>query len=437
MFFKHGQWSLIAGIKTMLCPASLATCKSQTPIGSSLETTSPLQPLTRHSRKSRLRAFTLIELMIVASIVGITVALSGYPTLRYLHSPVTPDTLSAIGGIQMDASGFPREIEGSSSYTTGSGADALSGISEHDPMTGDLHINIARQMPNASGSGSDFSWSSSSISVVDNSNLKFSVLGADSDQGSLDVDTPVDFAMDESPVQVELTYTTNSPQESYTLLGTWQMKIDENSSSPVSSSLQVGTDSYFPLVEVEAAATVNPEGGYIINSNTSAVPERCSALMFVMGGLVLCSRHEKSDRSSQHLFKGLRIMLRTSLFQIERIAQKGNEMGRLWIFAGLALCCFASTSKASVIGIDFDSDPNGWKYFPNNSDTIGWEFSVAEDTLVDGLGFWDLDAWYAPTTVGLWDTSGTLLGSVHTTSVSDPAVTKSDTGVGQLVFYGF
>ncbi len=100
------------------------------------------------------------------------------------------------------------------------------------------------------------------------------------------------------------------------------------------------------------------------------------------------------------------------------------------VYGFLRDCCFASTSKASVIGIDFDSDLNGWTYIAVNPATIGWEFSVAEDTQVDGLGFWDLDAWYAPTTVGLWDTSGTLLGSVHTTSVSDPAVTKSDTGLG-------
>lgn len=91
-------------------------------------------------------------------------------------------------------------------------------------------------------------------------------------------------------MQLTFTYTTNSPQESYPFQGTWQMSLDENSGLPVSSSLHVGTDSLSRLVEVDIQAAVDPDGGYIVNFNTTVVPEPSTALMFMLGSLVLCSR---------------------------------------------------------------------------------------------------------------------------------------------------
>lgn len=58
------------------------------------------QPLTRHSRKSRLRAFTLIELMIVAPIVGLLSAVTMPNVRKYLSSPKTSETPSAVGEIK-------------------------------------------------------------------------------------------------------------------------------------------------------------------------------------------------------------------------------------------------------------------------------------------------------------------------------------------------
>ena len=101
----------------MLCPGSLATCKFQTPIGSSLETASPLQHLTPHSRTGRLRAFTLIELMIVTSIIGIQAAITVPAFIKYVRESKTAEAglnLKAIGDGAM--AWYEQEYSGGLAY---------------------------------------------------------------------------------------------------------------------------------------------------------------------------------------------------------------------------------------------------------------------------------------------------------------------------------
>ena len=195
----------------MLCSASLATCKSQTPIGSSLETPFPLQPLTRHLRKSRLRAFTLIELMIVTSIIGIQAAIAMPAFIKYLRESRTAEVgtnLKTIGDGAMatDPNEIWEERRGGLAYrslphdflsltsvntpdgqlTPGGNWDVcserldynrtvwesldfrlvkpvyyrydyccapLDGVSQQDPTTGEVYTTIDGQTPNSTGVG--------------------------------------------------------------------------------------------------------------------------------------------------------------------------------------------------------------------------------------------------------------------------------------------
>ncbi|WP_028863633.1 DUF4082 domain-containing protein [Psychromonas aquimarina] len=91
----------------------------------------------------------------------------------------------------------------------------------------------------------------------------------------------------------------------------------------------------------------------------------------------------------------------------------------------ILVLCLAGTANASLLGVDF-SNPNNWVTSHSDTWALGYEFSVSSNAQVDGLGFWDYNGAYNHTTVGLWDTSGTLLGSVDTNS----AVSSFATGTG-------
>ncbi len=83
--------------------------------------------------------------------------------------------------------------------------------------------------------------------------------------------------------------------------------------------------------------------------------------------------------------------------------------------AGLILSV-SGLANAGLIGIDIDGTAGEYTLVSSSSWTLGYEFSLSADSSVTGLGFFDIDGVYGDTTVGLWTSSGTLLGTVNTNS---------------------
>jgi hypothetical protein len=93
----------------------------------------------------------------------------------------------------------------------------------------------------------------------------------------------------------------------------------------------------------------------------------------------------------------------------------------------MSLCGTASVQDvhAAAIGLDFLAAPSFSTTF--SSGTFGYRFSISSAQTVTGLGFWDIDSSYPLSkAVGLWNSSGTLLGSVDV--LSDPVTTVSSGG---------
>ena len=73
------------------------------------------------------------------------------------------------------------------------------------------------------------------------------------------------------------------------------------------------------------------------------------------------------------------------------------------IFSFVLLACVSSFAKASVIGLDIESD--GSKVTPKSgSFTLGWKFSLSESVVLTALGTWDqgADGLNESQQVGLW-----------------------------------
>jgi len=104
-------------------------------------------------------------------------------------------------------------------------------------------------------------------------------------------------------------------------------------------------------------------------------------------------------------------------------------------FASLILLV-SGFANAGLIGVDFDGSAGDYSLSSSNSWTLGYEFSLSDDSSVSGLGFFDIDGVYGATTVGLWTSSGTLLGTVNT---SDNTTTEisTDNGLWSWVFMDF
>jgi hypothetical protein len=100
----------------------------------------------------------------------------------------------------------------------------------------------------------------------------------------------------------------------------------------------------------------------------------------------------------------------------------------------LLFSLFSVNSQASVLGLDLSG--SGWTVFNYDYWTLGYEFSVSSTTDVSGLGFWDETGVFNSTTVGLWDTSGNLLGSVNSSS-STVSTSSTGNGLGTWNFMNF
>jgi hypothetical protein len=96
----------------------------------------------------------------------------------------------------------------------------------------------------------------------------------------------------------------------------------------------------------------------------------------------------------------------------------------------LSLCiplCLSLSTSADDLGLDFTG---GNVAFPTLNQTLGWEVSFSSLQAVSALGMFDVgsNGLSAPHLVGIWDTSGTLLGSVTVDNASTPIASTSTAG---------
>lgn len=99
----------------------------------------------------------------------------------------------------------------------------------------------------------------------------------------------------------------------------------------------------------------------------------------------------------------------------------------------ISLLSGASSANAMTLGLDLTSPSNTWVTRTNVTTwTLGYEFNLSQDARVGALGFWDANGAFGDTTVGLWTSSGTLIGTV---SSSSSAVTTVATQGGHGNWY--
>lgn len=117
--------------------------------------------------------------------------------------------------------------------------------------------------------------------------------------------------------------------------------------------------------------------------------------------------------------------------------QKFQSAFRHLAVAGLGLLLltgWGSTGRAATLGLDMTG--SGWTTTASNAFTLGFEFNLANSTNVAGLGFWDLNGSYGTTYVGLWTTTGTLIGAVDT-ATSAVHVEPTANSLGRWYFMNF
>lgn len=89
-----------------------------------------------------------------------------------------------------------------------------------------------------------------------------------------------------------------------------------------------------------------------------------------------------------------------------------------------------------TLGVDFSGSSTGFTTVSNDSWTLGYAFSVSDTSEVTGLGFWDLTGDFNSSTVGLWTTGGSLLGTVNTSNTTVDTFATGN-GVGTWNFMDF
>ena len=72
------------------------------------------------------------------------------------------------------------------------------------------------------------------------------------------------------------------------------------------------------------------------------------------------------------------------------------------------------TASAGLIGVDLNSDASQWTNQNANGWTLGYKFNTLIETEISGLGFWDLDGVFGESTVTLWDSIGSVIGTLST-----------------------
>ena len=101
---------------------------------------------------------------------------------------------------------------------------------------------------------------------------------------------------------------------------------------------------------------------------------------------------------------------------------------RLTLLLSLSITlCLSSGTRADDLGLDFTGGSSATAI---QDQTLGWEFSLSSTQTVTALGMFDIgsNGLNSPHLVGIWTTTGTLLGSVTVNNGSTPITSTSTAG---------